>query len=129
MARSGHWRREAAGPFNLLQHELSRLVEEYLQTGRYGGAEPAPTDLDPSAWTPAVDVYDTPEEVIVVAEVPGVDPATIDLAVTGNLLTLRGLKETNGFPEALPSNPRATGRCVSPPAHALQRGRLRQGTS
>ena len=42
-----------------------------------------------------------PEEVIVVAEVPGVDPATIDLAVTGNLLTLRGVKETNNFPEAL----------------------------
>jgi hypothetical protein len=25
-----HWRREASGPFNLLQHELSRLLEEYL---------------------------------------------------------------------------------------------------
>ncbi len=63
--------------------------------------EAAPTDLDPSAWSPAVDVYDTPEEVIVVAELPGVDPATIDLAVTGNLLTLRSLKETNSFPENL----------------------------
>ena len=101
MARSSHWRREATGPFNLLQHELSRLLEEYLQTGRYRAPEPAPTDLDPSAWSPAVDVYDTPEEVIVVAEIPGVDPATIDLAVTGNLLTLRGLKETNSFPETL----------------------------
>ncbi len=95
------WRREAPGPFNLLQHELSRLLEEYLQTGRYGASEPVPTDIHPSAWSPAVDVYDTPEEVIVVAEVPGVDPATIDLAVTGNLLTLSGLKETNSFPEAL----------------------------
>jgi HSP20 family protein len=95
-----HWRREAPGPFNLLQHELGRLLEEYLQAGRYRSPEPAPTDLDPAAWTPAVDVYDTPEEVIVLAEVPGVDPSTIDLAVTGNLLTLRGLKETNSFPEA-----------------------------
>ena len=89
------------GAFNFLQHELGRLLEEYLQTGRYSAPEAAPTDLDPSAWSPAVDVYDTPEEVIVVAEVPGVDPATIDLAVTGNLLTLRGLKETNSFPENL----------------------------
>ena len=101
MARFGHWRREAPGPFNLLQHELSRLVEEYLQSGGYRAPEPAPTDIDPSAWSPAVDVYDTPEEVIVVAELPGVDPATIDLAVTGNLLTLRGLKEPNLFPDAL----------------------------
>ena len=101
MVRSGYWRREAPGAFNFLQHELGRLLEEYLQTGRYRRTEAGPTDLDPSAWSPAVDVYDTPEEVIVVAELPGVDPATIDLAVTGNLLTLRGLKETNSFPENL----------------------------
>jgi HSP20 family protein len=95
------WRREAPGPFNLLQHELGRLLEEYLKTGRYGTPEPAPTDIDPSAWSPAVDVYETPDEVIVVAEVPGVDPATIDLAVTGNLMTLRGVKETNNLAEAV----------------------------
>ncbi len=101
MARSSHWRREPFNPVNLLQHELSRLIEEYLRTGRYAGSEPTPTDLDPSAWSPDVDVYDTPDEVIVVAEIPGVDPATIDLAVTGNLLTLRGLKDANDLPEAL----------------------------
>ena len=48
-----------------------------------------------------MDVYDTPEEVIVVAEIPGVDPATIDLAVTGNLLTLRGQKDATDLPETL----------------------------
>jgi HSP20 family protein len=100
MPRSSHWRREASGAYHLLQNELSRFLEEYLQP-RYGGSEPPPTNLDPTAWSPAVDVYETPEETIVVAEVPGVDPASIDLAVTGNLLSLRGVKEAEGLPEPL----------------------------
>jgi HSP20 family protein len=101
MARSGHWRREPSGPFQLLQHEFSRFLEEYLQGGRSGGPAPPPTDIDPSEWNPAFDVYETPDEMIVVAEIPGVDPASIDLAVTGNVLTLRGVKETGDLPESL----------------------------
>lgn len=62
-------------------------------------AEPAPTDLEPSAWSPAVDIYETPEESIVVVEVPGVDPASIDLALTGDQLSLRGVKEAGSLPE------------------------------
>ncbi len=37
---------------------------------------------------------------MIVVEVPGVVPASIDLTVTGNVLTLRGVKETTGLPEA-----------------------------
>jgi HSP20 family protein len=101
MARSAHWRREASGPFQVLQHEFKRFLEEYLQPGRSSGSEPPPTDLDPSEWNPAVDVYETPDEMIVVAEIPGVDPASVDLAVTGNVLSLRGVKATGDLPEPL----------------------------
>ena len=38
---------------------------------------------------------------IVVAEIPGVDPASIDLAVTGNVLSLRGVKAAGELPEPL----------------------------
>jgi HSP20 family protein len=101
MARSAYWRREGSGPFQFLQHEFSRFLEEYLQGARSGGAAQPPTDIDPSEWNPAFDVYETPEEMIVVAEIPGVDPAAIDLAVTGNVLTLRGVKEIGDLPEPL----------------------------
>jgi HSP20 family protein len=100
MPRSTNWRHEASGAFHVLQKELNRFLEEYLQP-RYGGAEPPPTDLEPSTWSPAVDVYDTTEELIVVAEVPGVDPASIDLALTDNVLSLRGVKECGSLPEPL----------------------------
>src|SRR5260370_26152965 len=100
MPRSSPWRRDASGAFHALQGELNRFLEEYLQP-RFGGSEPPPTNLDPTAWSPAVDVYETPEEMIVVAEVPGVDPASIDLAVTGNLLSIRAAKEAGDLPEPL----------------------------
>jgi HSP20 family protein len=101
MARFSNWRREASTPLQVLQNELNRFLEGYLQPGRYGGPEPPPTNLDPSEWNPAVDVYETPDEMIVVAEIPGVDPASIDLAITGNVLSVRGVKESGDLPEPL----------------------------
>ncbi len=101
MTRSSHWRQEASRSFQLLQNELNRLLAGYLQPGPFGGPEPAPTDIDPTEWSPAVDVYETPDEMIVVAEIPGVDPASIDLAVTGNVLSLRGAKMAGELPEPL----------------------------
>jgi HSP20 family protein len=94
MAWSTQWKREASGPFHVLQNELNRLLEEYLQP-RFGGSDPPPTNLDPTVWSPSVDVYETSDEMIVVAEVPGVDPASIELAVTGGVLTLRGVKQSS----------------------------------
>ena len=90
-----------SGPIEILQHELNRLLEDYLLPRRYRGAESPPTDLEPKGWSPAVDVYETPEEMLVVVDIPGVDPATVDLAVTGNVLSLRGVKEPGDLPEPL----------------------------
>jgi HSP20 family protein len=100
MSRSSQWRREPFVPLHFLQNELARLLEEYLQPERRGGAAAAPTDLEPTGWTPLVDVYETPEETLVVAEIPGVDPAKVELSITGNLLVLRGAKEDGGLPES-----------------------------
>jgi len=102
MPRSSEWRRGPASPLNILQHELNRLLEDYLQPARYRAAEPPPTDIDPQAWSPAVDIYETNDEMIVVVEVPGVDPASIDLAVTGDVLSIRGSKEPAALPESVP---------------------------
>jgi HSP20 family protein len=99
MTRSSQWHRDSAGPFSVLQNELNRLLEEYLQGGRGRSKETPPTDLDPTAWNPSIDVYDAPDEIVVVAEIPGVDPSKVDLAVTGNVLTLRGVKEAADLPE------------------------------
>jgi len=100
MPRPGPWRRETSIPFSFLQNELARLLEDYLQPEGRGGTQPPPTDLEPTGWSPMIDVYETPEETLVVAEIPGVDPANVELSVTGNLLILRGVKEAGELPEA-----------------------------
>lgn len=101
MARSSHWRRGAGIPFNVLQNELLRFLEDYLQQDERGSGPPPPTDLEPTAWSPSIDMYETPEETLVVAEIPGVDPGRIELSLTGNQLILRGVKETGDLPESL----------------------------
>src|SRR5882757_7170865 len=99
MTRPIPWRRDLSAPFHLLQSELNRLMEEYWNPARVGPSQSPPMDLEPSAWTPAVDVFETPEEYILHAELPGVDPSSIDLSVTGNVLSLRGVKTAPSSPE------------------------------
>jgi len=89
------WRRDLVAPFHVLQSELNRLMEEYWNPARLGPVQAPPVDLEPTGWSPAIDVFETAEEFVLVAEVPGVDPASIDLSVTGNILTLRGVKAPN----------------------------------
>ena len=40
--------------------------------------------------TPPVDIYETPESLVVIADLPGIDPAHLEVRVDNNLLTLRG---------------------------------------
>jgi HSP20 family protein len=101
MPRYSQWPRDAATPFHLLQHELHRLLDQYIGPVRFGGGEARPTDLEPSSWSPPVDVYETPEELLVIVEVPGVDPSSIDLAATGNVLSLKGVKDAGDLPESM----------------------------
>jgi len=79
-------------PFN---GELTRLREEMDRTiDRLMGAqfiEPKATRLE--GWAPLVDVSETESEVLVRAEVPGIDPANLDVSISGNTLVLSGSKK------------------------------------
>ena len=39
--------------------------------------------------TPPVDIYETPESLVVIADLPGIDPAHLEVRVDQNILTLR----------------------------------------
>lgn len=41
-------------------------------------------------WVPAVDMYETRDELVVTAELPGVNEKEITLSLTGDVLTLKG---------------------------------------
>jgi HSP20 family protein len=67
----------------ILQDRMNRLFED---AGRFRGEEPSAT----TSWSPAVDIYETANEIMVKAELPGVDRNDITLNLENNVLTLRG---------------------------------------
>jgi HSP20 family protein len=63
---------------------MNRLFDD---TGRgLRGDEPAAT----TTWSPAVDIFETEGEIVVKAELPGIDRKDITLHLEKNVLTLRG---------------------------------------
>jgi HSP20 family protein len=46
-----------------------------------------------TAWLPLVDIFEEPDVIRLVAEVPGVNPEDVRISVEGNLLTIQGNKE------------------------------------
>ena len=75
-----------------LQEELHRALSNYRQGAPLGPRREEPSSPPQVDWLPALDVSETPEAVVIWVDLPGVDPASIDLSVTGKVLTLRGLK-------------------------------------
>ncbi len=73
-------------PFVSLQDEVGRALERLMK-----GEIDLPGFLH-HGWEPALDVSETDDEIVVKAEVPGVDPKDLDIRVTGNVLTIKGEK-------------------------------------
>jgi HSP20 family protein len=72
-------------PFRDLQDRMNRMFDESSRgTGRgedwgLGGA-----------WAPPVDIYEKDGNIVVKAELPGVDSKDVDVRVENNTLTIRG---------------------------------------
>ena len=45
------------------------------------------------SWIPPLDVEETDENIIIKAEVPGIDPKDIDISISGDTLTIKGEKK------------------------------------
>jgi HSP20 family protein len=45
-------------------------------------------------WMPAIDVSETGKEIVVKAEIPGMEAKDIDISLNGRVLTLKGEKKT-----------------------------------
>lgn len=71
-------------------HELLRLQDRLNRI--FGQALEDDDHLISGQWTPPCDIIETPDAVILRAEIPGVAEDTIDVQVEGALLTLKGDK-------------------------------------
>ena len=71
-----------------LENRMGRSFSEPLRTFEWPVPEAATT-----AWMPLVDVFEEPDVIRLVAEVPGVKPEDVKISVEANLLTIKGTKE------------------------------------
>ena len=75
-----------------LQNQMNRLFESTL----YGW----PGESDTRTWMPPADIYETAEELVVTADLPGVDLKTVDVRVENNVLSIAGERK----PQEMPKN-------------------------
>ena len=68
-----------------LQERMNRLFEQTLDRSR-GEREV----MVAGTWAPAVDIYETPDSIVLQAELPGLSKDDIDIQVRDNVLTLKG---------------------------------------
>ncbi len=69
---------------NMLQDRMNRLFDD---AGRgWRSDEPIST----TTWSPAIDIFETEGEIVVKAELPGLERKDITVHLENNVLTLRG---------------------------------------
>jgi HSP20 family protein len=74
------WRKE----IERLRHEMDRLYDRFFDW------RPYPHFAQSGDWWPSVDVMENPKEIIIRAEIPGVEAKEIDVHLEGNVLSIRG---------------------------------------
>jgi len=68
---------------NSLQDQVNRLFDETFSRGRSAESEMG-------TWAPAVDIYETEQELVLKADLPEVIQQEIDIRIENNMLTIRG---------------------------------------
>lgn len=79
---SGDW----IGSMQNMQKEMERLLN-------YFGSFKPPSGRFARMWEPAVDIYETEREVVVLAELPGVKQDDIEVMIDNNYLVIRGQRK------------------------------------
>ncbi|HBG26337.1 MAG: hypothetical protein A2Y12_08125 [Planctomycetes bacterium GWF2_42_9] len=82
-------RHESENPFFALQHQMNRMFDDFLGE---------PYDLfnresQTSMFMPAMNVSQTDKEIIITADMPGVEEKDLDISITKNVLTIKGEKK------------------------------------
>jgi HSP20 family protein len=65
-------------------------LQEQINRVSGGGLERAGEESSLTPWAPAVDIYETENELVVKADLPDVNAQELDIRVEDNILTIRG---------------------------------------
>lgn len=75
---------EPARELAALQGEMSRLMNHFW------GAEDAGGSRTPTAWLPALDVWESEDEIVLAVDLPGISEEDVSLEVDEGVLTVSG---------------------------------------
>jgi HSP20 family protein len=76
-------------PWNLLAQLQRELERKHEQSGGIPEGSAATSE-----WAPAVDIKEEAERYVLLADLPGVNPADIDVSMENGILILSGTRET-----------------------------------
>jgi len=71
------------GDFERMRRDMDRMWDSFFEGGTLRGEEGR-------EWLPSLDVAETKNEIVVKAEVPGLEPKDIDISLSDGLLTIKG---------------------------------------
>ena len=81
--------------FGVLRREMDRLWDSFFEGRAFK------RDREGRGWVPFLDVAETKGDLVVKAELPGMDPKDIEILLNGGVLTIKGErreeKEENGL--------------------------------
>jgi HSP20 family protein len=72
--------------FESMRRDMDRLWNSFFERGSLRGE-------DGGEWLPSLDVAETKNEIVVKAEVPGLESKDIDISLSDGLLTIKGEKK------------------------------------
>jgi HSP20 family protein len=85
-------RRPIRDPMLDLMYNLERRMGKIFNEP-YMYVDAGTPELSTAAWVPVVDIFEEPDHLRIVAEIPGVKPENVKIAVEDNVLTIQGTKE------------------------------------
>ncbi len=81
-------KREEFDPFTFFREEMNRLFDSFFR-----GFELEPLEKRFSTFSPSIDISETEKEIVVSAELPGMDEKDIEVSLTKDTLTIKGEKK------------------------------------
>ena len=76
------------------QQEFQSLIDRF-----FGGEDTDQSNVVTSQWTPRVDIKEEKERFLILADIPGVDPAEIEIHMDKGILSIKGERSTGASEE------------------------------
>jgi len=67
-----------------LQERMNRLFDDTMKRS------PESESFTSGAWAPAVDIFETDDDIVLMADIPGLSQDEVDIQVRDNMLTISG---------------------------------------